>query len=104
MENLTGIPIHCSMLNKLIEIHAMQRTLPDRMLALFIKELDERNIDGRDNQNRLLNSIEKSNLESKRSLIDYVENSVVGLRAGRPRRTTPNDEFSRGRNYKKYVL
>ena len=39
---LTGIPIHCSLLNQLMELHVMQKALPDKMMDSIIKELDER--------------------------------------------------------------
>jgi len=42
---LTGIPIHCSLLNKLMEVHAMQKALADEILAKFVNELDERSMD-----------------------------------------------------------
>ena len=36
---LTGIPIHCSLLNKLMELTEMQKALPEIMLQKFIQEL-----------------------------------------------------------------
>ena len=36
---LTGIPVHCSM-----EVHTLQKTLPDKMMNLILKELDDRNM------------------------------------------------------------
>ena len=41
---LTGIPIHCSILNKLMEIHQMQKDLPSSMVAKFVEALDNRMI------------------------------------------------------------
>ena len=41
---LTGIPIHCSLLNKIMEIYEMQKALPEHMLKKFVEELDQRNI------------------------------------------------------------
>ena len=80
--NLTGIPIHCSMLNKLMEIHTMQRALPDKMMGMFIKELDERNMGGGMNASRILDAIAQSNEDLKKSLMEYVEK----------RTGVPNDE------------
>jgi len=84
------------MLNKLIEIHTMQRTLPDRILALFIKELDEWNMGGGMNPNRLVDAIEKSNQELKNNLIDYVKKSGIGDRMVGVR-NEPNDETTEAR-------
>ena len=40
--SLTGIPIHCSLLNKIMEIYEMQKALPEQMLKKFVEELDRR--------------------------------------------------------------
>ena len=40
---LTGIPIHHSLVNRLMEVHTLQKTLPDKMMSLIVKELDDRN-------------------------------------------------------------
>ena len=67
--SLTGIPIHCSMLNKLMEIHTMQRKLPDAMMDLFIRELDERNMGGGMNASRIVDAIQRSSEDIKNLLI-----------------------------------
>ena len=41
---LTGIPIHCHMLNKLIEIHQMQKDLPKNVVDAIKSLLDDRMI------------------------------------------------------------
>ena len=67
---LTGIPMQCSLLNKLMEIHTMQKSLPDVMLSKFITEMDERNIGGGSiNASRIINLIEKSNKELKQAFV-----------------------------------
>ena len=40
--NFTGIPLHSTLLNKLIEIHELQITLPIDMLNKIKEELDRR--------------------------------------------------------------
>ena len=61
---LTGIPIHCSLLNPFMEVYAMQKALPDQMMNLIIKKLDERNM-GNSFYNALCitQSIQQSNTE-----------------------------------------
>ena len=41
---LTGIPIHCSLLYRLMEVHEKQKALSDQMMSLIVKEFDERNM------------------------------------------------------------
>ncbi len=42
----TGIPLHCSILNKLREVHEMQKDLPDRIKRYLKDELDSRQLAG----------------------------------------------------------
>ena len=42
--SFSGIPLHCSILNKLIEVHEMQQELPEQIHTLLKQELDERQI------------------------------------------------------------
>ena len=90
--SLTGIPIHCSMLNKLMEIHTMQRKLPDAMMDLFIRELDERNMGGGMNASRIVDAIQRSSEDMKNSLIRHMEQMQGGTRDRM--RNRPNDEAS----------
>ena len=39
---ITGIPIHCSLLNKLMEVQEMQTMLQDKVINMISEELDER--------------------------------------------------------------
>ena len=41
---LTDIPIHCALINQLLEIHSLQKTLPQDILKKLVSELDTRNI------------------------------------------------------------
>ena len=41
---LMGIPIHCSLLNRLMDGHAIQIAIPDKMMYMIVKELDKRNM------------------------------------------------------------
>ena len=66
--SLTGIPIHCSLLNKLVELTEIQKALPEQMLEKFIAELDQRNIGGSLNAQRILDGIKQSNDELKNLL------------------------------------
>ena len=67
--SLTGIPIHCSLLNKLVELAEVQKALPEKMLQKFIVELDQRNIGGSLNAQRILDGIKQSNDELKNLLM-----------------------------------
>ena len=70
---LTGIPIHCSLLNRLMEVHAMQKALPDKMMNMIDKELDDRNMgQGSFDASRIIQSIEKSNKDLKQSLLRHI--------------------------------
>ena len=70
---LTGIPIHCSLLNKIMEIYEMQKALPEEMLKRFVEELDQRNIgNGSVNANRIIERIEQSNQDLKESLLHHL--------------------------------
>ena len=70
---LTGIPIHCSLLNKIMEIYEMQKALPEEMLKRFVQELDQRNIgNGSVNANRIIERIEQSNQDLKESLLHHL--------------------------------
>ena len=42
--SLIGIATDSSILNRLMEIDAMQNVLPDKMMYMKVKELDETNI------------------------------------------------------------
>ena len=41
---LTGIPIHCALLNKLLQIHDLQKKLPKEIMKKVVDELNTRNI------------------------------------------------------------
>ena len=70
---LTGIPIHCSLLNKIMEIYEMQKALPGEMLKRFVEELDQRNIgNGSLNANRIIESIQQSHMDLKESILEHL--------------------------------
>jgi len=86
-----GIPIHCSILNKLMEIHTRQRRLPDSMMLLFINELDERNMGGGMNASRIVDAIHQSLEDMKNLLIRHMEEMKGGSCGRMMRRNGPND-------------
>ena len=61
-----------------MEVHKMQKKLPDRMMNLMIKKLDERNMGKRSfNASCIIQLIEKSNNDLKQSLIQHISNSIA---------------------------
>ena len=74
---LTGIPIYCSLLNRLIEVHTLQKTLPDKMMNLIVKENDDRNLgQGTFNASHIIQSIQESNFDLKQSLLQTFGSSL----------------------------
>ena len=61
-----------------MEVHKIQKMLPDQMMNMIIKELDERNMgECSFNASRIIQSIEKSNNDLKQSLIQHLGNSTA---------------------------
>ena len=80
--SLTGIPIHCSLLNKLMELTEMQKALPQIMLQKFIAELDECNMGGGLNAQRILDGIKQSNDELKQILLNKFGSQQHSIASG----------------------
>lgn len=66
----TGIPFHCSLLNKLIEVHTMQHALPEAISTKFMQELDKRNLGSSSEliSQRVMNRVEEIGKELKNAL------------------------------------
>ena len=66
----TGIPFHCSLLNKLIEVHTMQHALPETISNKFMEELDKRNLGSSSEliSQRVMNRVEEIGKELKNAL------------------------------------
>ena len=59
-----------------MEVHTLQNLLPDKMVNLIVKELDERNTgQGTFNALRIIQSIQESNIDLKRSLLQTLGSS-----------------------------
>ena len=54
---ITEIPVHCTLLNIIIDIHDMQTSLPEKKVNLLVEELDNRSMGNGLNSARLLQSI-----------------------------------------------
>ena len=55
----------------------MQKALPDKMMNMIVKELDDRNMgQGSFNASRIIQSIEKSNKDLKQSLLRHIGKST----------------------------
>ena len=73
---LTGISIYCSLFNRLLEVHTLQKMLPDKMMKLIVKELDDRNMGlGTFNTSLIIQSIQESNIDFKQSLLQTLGSS-----------------------------
>ena len=95
---ITGIVIHYSLLNRLVEVHKMQTKLPDQMMDIIIKELDERNMgEGLFNVSRIIQSIEKSNSDLKLSLMQHLGNSTANRSADSSQRIINQTALNPGR-------
>ena len=56
-----------------MKVHSMQKALPDKMMNMIVKELDDRNMGhGSFNASRIIQSIEQSNKDLKQSLLQYI--------------------------------
>ena len=59
-----------------MEVHVMQKVLPNEILAKFVHELDERNMgSGNINANRLMEKIEQFNEQLRKSFLEQLRNS-----------------------------
>ena len=73
---LIGIPIHCSLLNRIMEVHTLLKMLPDKMMNLIVKEFDDKNIgQGTFNASHIIQSIKESNIVIKQSLLQTLGSS-----------------------------
>ena len=73
---ITGIPMHCTLLNKIMEIHQKQTTLPEQIIGLLVQELDNRDMGNGLNASRIMQSIEKSNADLKQSILQHINTSI----------------------------
>ena len=77
---LTGIPIHCALLNKLLQIHELQKKLPKKIMKKVVEELNTRSIGDPEvlMSNKILEKMElmTQKVVEKLDKIDQMEKNV----------------------------
>ena len=70
---LTGISIYCSLFNRLLEVHTLQKMLPDKMMNPIEKEFHDRNMGQESfNASRIIHSSQESNIDLKISILQIL--------------------------------